>query len=623
MTGKGTEPDEPSSDEARAATRDGSVADDQRPEAPPSAATEAPSGSEPPETLIPSAEATSPAEPAPRSESAEAPSTTEAASSTTEAPSTSPGTTEAAPGTTEAAIVPAAKPKRRSERLVIWIGIGSIALMSLIIISVWAAWPSKDTREEDCREATAALLRSTEQVLVTLYVSPETRALERAGADLERQLKALGREAEGKLELRRVEVVGESERAEAAKAGLSALPVPAGEQASAPRYLGLVLESGEARVVIPTYEPEHPERFGFWFSGKLRELAQRRTGEPARVSVLASSWEGVNQQLRPGVSLAQVLKSSFGYLTLSELSLESVGDHGEGRAALDRMSPAQVEEHLNHTAWLLTPPSSDLSPAMLRVIDGFLMRGDRTLVIATGAAHLSMGDLEMRLELSRRGLEQLLEGYGVELREDLIWEPEASLRLSRDGMKSFAAPYLLRVSGDRLTNEEPPFAGLSEVTVPLASTLKLYRDKQPDAKFEVLMRTTREARALTASGVSLAPSAPAPTETELAPAEERIIAVRIFGSIKSAYSDQKAKGEVIVIASTGLFANPYLRATSVTPTNALWDPNRASPALTHAGAAYTDITFTSSVVVGKNLLDLATGTGDSAVCGSLLFPRAP
>jgi hypothetical protein len=111
----------------------------------------------------------------------------------------------------------------------------------------------------------------------------------------------------------------------------------------------------------------------------------------------------------------------------------------------------------------------------------------------------------MKAELSTRGLEKLLDGYGVEMKKEAILDWARSAIPVQTQLGSGAAGSALRASSQAqhdgsLDEEEQTarhaFAGffrMEELAFPFPSPLVPHPDKQPQAKMKVVARSTPRA----------------------------------------------------------------------------------------------------------------------------------
>jgi len=142
-----------------------------------------------------------------------------------------------------------------------------------------------------------------------------------------------------------------------------------------------------------------------------------------------------------------------------------VGDHYQSRSAGKRQVTLIQAEHLAVIAalmgeapidpalagLLLLQPGKDLSDAALDAIDTFVVGGGALAVFA-GAVELPAHAPEMTAGLDRHRLDELLKGYGIELRSDLVVGPKGGVEVlmpTREGSKLVRAPGILSLSPER------------------------------------------------------------------------------------------------------------------------------------------------------------------------------
>ena len=126
------------------------------------------------------------------------------------------------------------------------------------------------------------------------------------------------------------------------------------------------------------------------------------------------------------------------------------------------------------------------------------------LVVIAGAVNVKANDATMKAELNTRGLEKLLGGYGIEVRKDVVLDYGRSMRLqmlTQGGLAIARFPQVLDVIDDpRFSGQEqlldtnfPAFFRIQELAFPLASSVAVQPEKQPEAKLQILARSTPRA----------------------------------------------------------------------------------------------------------------------------------
>ncbi|MGE3673288.1 MAG: Gldg family protein, partial [Polyangiaceae bacterium] len=279
---------------------------------------------------------------------------------------------------------------------------------------------------------------------------------------------------------------------------------------------------------------------------------------------------------------------------------------------------------------VITQPGRDFTKAELERIDDFLMRGDKSLVVLASAVNIPPGDATMSVTLSRHGLEPLLEGYGVDLSSDLVVDPERGMKLKGSlvgGGEIPPDPTLIVLDNIRteekngsLVSSSPVFQGVSQVTLPFASTLVLHPEKQQDTTFTPLLFSSAQARAVTKGGVSTYPGKPLPED--LSPPERRTLAVAIDGELKSAFNDKRARARLLIISASQLVTNPLARAGKPATPEAAKQGGGSGDATLASISQYYDGSAAASSQLLRNILDWSTEPRATRKCALLLRRKA-
>ena len=185
-------------------------------------------------------------------------------------------------------------------------------------------------------------------------------------------------------------------------------------------YSGLVMKYGVEQDVIPALPQNDGSGLEFMITNKLRDLSAKASGKKTRIGVLVSKDEIklTDNNLAP-TKPGQVfnLKAVFGqYMSVYEFV--DVDVHG-GDTEIDHELPAII----------VTQPGKDYSEKELRRIDEFLMRGNKSMVVFASAVNLKASDRSMRATLSTHGLDRLLDGYGVEMKKNAVFDSAGCFRV--------------------------------------------------------------------------------------------------------------------------------------------------------------------------------------------------
>ena len=406
-----------------------------------------------------------------------------------------------------------------------------------------------------------------------------------------------------------------------------------GSGGSVAGFMGLRFFYGTEVDVIPLSSLIYDvEGLDVWLTGKVRDLVASQDDQVFRIGLLTGHHEAKlsEDNILPkwhhrgrtadGVNLQQVFRDKFPFYNLIEVDLKG-GSTG-------------VPEDLD--GLLITQPTGDYSDQELRRIDDFVMRGKR-LAVAASAVNVKAGDLSMTATLETHGLERLLTGYGIELSKDVVLDFGSPMQVSlqNDNMQTVgtmsmaAVPQLqdnprtsIKVGEPMLNKKSEIFARLSPLLFPYPSSLTLRPERQPEARVQVLARTSTRALSVRESGTSLhARSENAITKNmhgEAAFYSQFNLAALVEGSLRSAFRSAVAPekssrpASVLVISSAQLFTNPLVRAL----------PKRSSARTPKAGGeeemqraawGYADIAFRgtpNTFLAYKNILDWLSADAD-------------
>src|SRR5690606_34374483 len=78
---------------------------------------------------------------------------------------------------------------------------------------------------------------------------------------------------------------------------------------------------------------------------------------------------------------------------------------------------------------ILTQPGTDYAEKELRRIDEFMMLGGKSLAVFVSAVNLEANNPEMQAELSLKGIDPLLTGYGLEMGKNAVLDHGAQFRI--------------------------------------------------------------------------------------------------------------------------------------------------------------------------------------------------
>ncbi len=405
-------------------------------------------------------------------------------------------------------------------------------------------------------------------VEVDAYVKKDTgiAQLDAFVSDLTDLLKEYEDSTDGKFKFKVIDPKTDEEREKAQEAGLQEQPFAAptgGDRATITQgYLGLVFKYGLEKGVIPL-NPNQTEGLEFWITNKIRELKNKNDDITLKVGVIGGKDElklsDKNLVARGGQgqapTLEAILQQAFPFYKIEELDLKG------GEEAID---PEFV-------GVIITQPRKDYTEEELKAIDNFLMLGGKSLAVFASAVTMKPNDPSMSAELSLHGLDPLLSGYGISMKQNAVLDYGAQFRLpvmAMGGMQWITHPGIAHVrSYPGLEDDEKlldtsfaPFFRLDQVMMPYPSSLELLRDKQPeDVELKAVARTTENASVVAGDSVDMKMREewdPKP------PYEQRVIAAAADGKLKSAFGDKRAPeaSRVLVVSSSQFLTNPFAYA---------------------------------------------------------------
>ncbi len=471
-----------------------------------------------------------------------------------------------------------------------------------------------------------------ENLLVTLYV---TRGLPKTDLFIE-DLESLLREYEDasvqpdgtkRMTYKLVEPKSEEEKTAAKDAGLQEVQI--GEETGdadtiAQGYMGMVFEYGSEREVIPVLSPDQNVGLEFWVTNKIREIRDRADDSYQKVGVIVKDGMKLDdphlvppQGGRGGPTIKSILQQALPFYKIEDVDLE-----GGEKAIPDELRGVIVLQ-----------ANEDWKDKELARIDEFLMKGDKSLLVIAGAVNMKAADATMQATLSTRGLEKLLEGYGIEMKKEAIMDLQTQMRLpvaSQEGrLEYITAPGVLQVQHDDDAEEaEQPldsgFAGffrLEELLFPYPSTLVPHPEKQPGAKMKVVAQTLDSATVVATDTVDMKLSAMRKLEGEPG---RRAFAISLEGKVKSAFADKAPEGmtipaesaddsRLLVISAPQFLENPFARAGNPPPMppqmqmmGSFGGDRQLQMIAMHYARAY----LTPTILAFKNLLDWMSGDQD-------------
>jgi hypothetical protein len=467
-----------------------------------------------------------------------------------------------------------------------------------------------------CPGTTKLLLSLRSPIFVNAYVARGSPRLDAFATELTALLASYKAQGKGHFDYRVLDGTGDEGRSKAKAEGIVEQPLDAaGGAPGAARtgFIGLSFHYEFESDRIPLLNPAVVDGLEFWINNKVRELRSKTEGRKYGIGVLTGHGEIAIDEpnlVDPGTgkpSIKAIIQQNFPYYDFHGVDLH---------AGAEPIDPALL-------GLIVTQPSSDLRDAELAQIDEFVLLG-KAVVFFVGAANVARGDPKMHANLSTHGLEHLLAGYGIEERRDLVVEagPGASAWIDSaapSGVAHTPLPFvpLVTSEGQRLDASFAPFFRLDGIAFPLASSLVVHREKQPEATLREVARSSPAAVRVGGSDVDLHPLAPWSPTGVSGPTP---LAVTAEGTLHGAFDasrKSKARSRVLVVASSQFLANPLARALATdNPTG----PARLRPEdepLRDATRRYAQQNLTAMILVFKNTLDWLTGEDDFVDCRPL------
>lgn len=464
--------------------------------------------------------------------------------------------------------------------------------------------------------------------------------------DLKDLLKEYERAGNGKFKFTLIEPNTDELRDQAKEAGLQEQPfgeinqTSGGDQATISNgYLGLVFKYGSEKAVIPALPfQQGGEGLEFWVTNKIREIRDKADDIKHRIGVVTGKDElklsdanlvPKQGQGQGGPTLKGILEQAFPFYKIEDLDLKG------GASAIDK----------DLAGIIMTQPQKDYDEKELRRVDEFMMLGGKSLVVFASAVNLKPNDASMSATLSTHGIDKLLDGYGIHMNKDAVFDHGAQFRvqmMTQGGQPVWIRhPGIAHVVNDPRMDEKQKlldtgFAGffrLDEIIFPFPSSLELKRDKQPaDVKLEAVARSTP------ASNVDTSETIDMKLREQWRPKakqDQRILAAYADGKLKSAFAGSPSEeikpaerapqaSRVLVVSSSLFLTNPFAYAGNGPDLGgqfAMFGAVGGDPKLLAFAQPYTKY-LTSTILSLKNTLDWMSGDSDLVAASAKLMGEA-
>jgi ABC-2 type transport system permease protein len=240
-------------------------------------------------------------------------------------------------------------------------------------------------------------------------------------------------------------------------------------------FFGLAMTYGDKKEVIPVLQ--NLESFEYDLIVKLKKL----TGSIKTIGVLEGSANNRLTMTLPGPQPKTTAGFDENFPTLKE--------EAEKLYKLEKLDPLTAPIADNVDLLLIAAPAK-LSEVEKFQIDQFLMKGKSVMFLSPGV-DMSLGT-GINGSASHNGYEDLLAGYGLSVRKDVILE-DRNYEFVRFGNSFFPSPYpyWTKIGGDDLSANSPITSKLGYVSMPWASAIDIDTTKKDSAKVEVLARSTK------------------------------------------------------------------------------------------------------------------------------------
>ena len=481
-------------------------------------------------------------------------------------------------------------------------------------------------------------------IQIDAYIKTGLPQLDAFVRDLTDLLKEYEREGKGKFKFTLIEPNTDELREQAKEAGLAEQPfgemsaTSEDQAAIAQGYLGLVFKYGSEKAVIPQLPYQNADGLEFWITNKIREIRDKADDIKHRIGIVTGKDElklsdanlvPKQGQGQGGPTLKGILEQAFPFYKVEDLDLK------EGANAIDK----------DLAGIIMTQPQKDYSEKELRRVDEFLMLGGKSLVVYASAVNLKPNDATLSATLNTHGMEKLLDGYGIHMNKDAVFDHGAQFRvqvMTQGGQPAWLRhPGIAHVINDARMDEkdkllDTSFAGffrLDEIIFPFPSSLDLKRDKQPaDVKLAAVARSTPATSVDKSDTVDMKLRdqwRPKP------PQDQRILAAYADGKLKSAFAGSPMEGispperapqasRVLVVSSSLFLTNPFAYAGNGPDLGgqfAMFGAVGGDPKLLALAQPYTKY-LTSTIISLKNTLDWMSGDADLVAASAKLLGEA-
>lgn len=506
----------------------------------------------------------------------------------------------------------------------------ALILAAVNALSYFLYWRKDTTAAEKytLSQGSGHLLREMKgEMKVEAYVTKGLPKLDAFVRDLRDLLQQYKDSSKGKFDFVIIEANDEEQKKKAKEAGLQEVQFGEGSDTEdkaefAKGYMGLVLNYGAERDTIKYLSVDNNVGLEFWITNKIREIRDKGDQIKHKIGVLSGHDEMklTEPNLLPSSAgqkpnLQGILSQYFPFYTFVDVDLK--GGESEIDDTLDGL--------------LVLQPAKDISEKELRRIDAFVLKG-KSLAVVASAVNLKASDPGGSATLSTHNLDKLLSGYGITMNKDAVLDFGRPVRVpvpTQMGLQVGRFPPVLDVQDDaRFSGNEqlldtgfPAFFRMQQLSIPYPSSLTVKTDKQPDAQFRVLARSTPKSQKREGDTLDLKLLQRwVPQKGQLTQFD---IAATVEGKLKSAFAGGDKMGveipdaaknpaRVLVISSSQFFANPFARAGNGPDMGQMpgMPPMGGDENLQMFADGYARTVLTNTILVAKNTMDWITGDTD-------------
>jgi len=504
-----------------------------------------------------------------------------------------------------------------------------VALNALSALGVYKRADITKTERFKLSKGSGTLVAQMKQTMkVDAYVTkglPKLDAFVRDLRDLLQEYKDAGH---GKFDYEIVEAKDDEQKKVAKDAGL--VEQPFGEASATDEkaavalgFMGLVFKYGPEKDAIKFLDPGRNDGLEFWITNKIREVTDKADDKKHKIGVLTGHDEMklTEANLVPAQmgkpNMQEIVTKNFPFYSFQDVDLKN------GDSAIDESIDGLI----------ITQPGKDLSEKELRRIDEFVLRG-KAVVLYASAVNVKANDASMNATLSSHGLEKLLEGYGIEMKKEVVLDKGLSYRinmLTQGGIASRAFPDVLlsaddpRFSGNEtlLDTSFPAFFRMTDMALPFASPLILHADKQPEATVKAVVRTSPASKSVGGDTVDLKPFQNWAQQLKKGDWAQFVVAATTEGTLKTAFPAGDKQGietpeksarpaRVLVISSSQFLANPFARAGNGQEMGqmGMMMPMGGDEQLQQLAGQYAQQALTQTILSFKNTLDWLGGDSE-------------